>query len=212
MVFEELLELLGNEPVFESGLLLAGDIDPHYARRQLSEWVRTGKLWQLRRGLYAPAPPYQKTTLHPFAVANRLVPGSYVSLQSALEYYDLIPEHVVAITCVTTRRPGTWSNKAGDFIFRHIRPDLLFGYENRALGNGQTAFVAVPEKAVLDLVYFSPHGDAPAFLQGLRLQNTDLLDLTQLTSWAIRYGKPKLERAAALIAEIAHEEECVEAL
>ncbi|MCS7080575.1 MAG: hypothetical protein NZ585_11100 [Chloracidobacterium sp.] len=53
MEFAELLRLVGNEPVFETGLLLAGAVDPNDVRRQLSRWTTAGRLYQLRRGLYA---------------------------------------------------------------------------------------------------------------------------------------------------------------
>ena len=82
-----MLEIVGNEPVFRTGLLLAGDVDPVHIRRQLGRWAKAGKVYQLRRGLYALAPPYQRTRPHPFLVANHLVRPSYVSLQSALAYY-----------------------------------------------------------------------------------------------------------------------------
>ena len=76
MKFDALLEVVESEPVFETGWLLAGDIDPADVRRQLSRWVRAGRIVQLRRGLYALAPPFRKAIPHPFLVANRLVPGS----------------------------------------------------------------------------------------------------------------------------------------
>ena len=66
MVFDELLALVGREPIFESSLLLAGEANPAYLRRQLSEWVRAGKLLQLRRGLYASHPPTNKFRPIPF--------------------------------------------------------------------------------------------------------------------------------------------------
>ena len=53
MKFARLLEIVGDEPVFETGLLLCGDVDPADVRRQLSRWTRNGQLHQLRRGLYA---------------------------------------------------------------------------------------------------------------------------------------------------------------
>ena len=53
MRFEDLLGIVGSEPVFETGLLLTGDVDPVDVRRQLSRWTRAGRLYQLRRGLYA---------------------------------------------------------------------------------------------------------------------------------------------------------------
>lgn len=106
MEFKHLIEIVGDEPVFETGLLLAGDVDSGDVRRQLSRWVKAGRLYQLRRGLYALAPPFQKVKPHPFVIANRMVRGSYVSLQSALAYYGLIPEVVPLTTSVATTRPG----------------------------------------------------------------------------------------------------------
>ncbi|MGQ9767067.1 MAG: type IV toxin-antitoxin system AbiEi family antitoxin domain-containing protein, partial [Anaerolineae bacterium] len=104
MEFSRLLTIIGEEPLFETGLLLAGEVDPNDVRRQLSRWVKAGRLYQLRRGLYALAPPFQKVKPHPFVVANRMARGSYVSLQAALAHYGLIPEAVPAVTSVTTAR------------------------------------------------------------------------------------------------------------
>ena len=65
-----LIAIVGEESLFETGLLLAGEVDPNDVRRQLSRWVKAGRLYQLRRGLYALAPPFQKVKPHPFVVAR----------------------------------------------------------------------------------------------------------------------------------------------
>lgn len=203
MEFATLLEIVGREPVFEAGLLLAGDVDPDNVRRQLSRWTATGRLFQLRRGLYALAPPFQKVRPHPFLIANRLVPGSYVSLQSALAHYGLIPEAVPVTTGVTTRRPARWNTPLGVYEYRHVKPGLFFGYQLVDLGNEQQAFAATPEKALLDLVHLQPGGDEPEYLQELRLQNLDQVDLEQLQLHAMRASSPKLRRAANRIVALA---------
>ena len=105
MYFDRLIEIVQDEPVFETGLLLAGDVDPNHIRRQLTRWVKAKKIYQLRRGLYTLAPPYQRVKPHPFAIANRLVPGSYVSGQSALAHFGLIPEYVPTVVSVCSSRP-----------------------------------------------------------------------------------------------------------
>ena len=74
MKFDSLLEAVGDEPVFETGLLLAGDVDPVAVRHQLSRWMETGRIYRLRRGLYSLAPPFRKILPHPFLVANRMAP------------------------------------------------------------------------------------------------------------------------------------------
>lgn len=206
MDFEELLQAVGEEPVFETGLLLAGEVDPDNVRRQLSRWVRAGRLHQLRRGLYALAPPYQKVTPHPFLVANRLMRGSYVSLQSALAHYGLIPEHVPVTTSVTTGRPVRWQTPLGLYEFRHIQSGFLTGYRRLDLGGGQEAFVATPEKALLDLVHLEPGADASEYLEELRLQHLETLSLDELRRLAEVSGRPKLVRAVERIAQLAERE------
>lgn len=206
MVLGELLEIVGDEPVFETGLLLAGDVDPQGVRRQLSRWTGAGRLYQLRRGLYAIAPPFQKVTPHPFLVANRLVLGSYVSLQSALAYYGLIPEAVPVTTSVTSDRPGRWDTPLGVYEFRHIQTDLLTDYRRLEVAAGQLAYVASPEKALLDLIYLEPEADSFQYLEELRLQHLEILDGNELRRLAALSGKPKLKRAAERIVELARNE------
>jgi predicted transcriptional regulator of viral defense system len=199
MKFNGLLAYISTQPVFETGLLLAGAVDPADIRRQLSRWVQTGRVIQLRRGLYTLAAPYQQTPPHPFLVANSMLPGSYVSLQSALAYYGLIPEYVAQTLSVTTQRPSHWRNPLGDFRFQHLATHLFFGYQQVSFAPGQNGFIALPEKALLDLVHLTPNGADPAYLAGLRLQNLERLDPRCLHALAGRAGKPKWLRAAARI-------------
>jgi predicted transcriptional regulator of viral defense system len=206
MEFGELLQLVGREPVFETGFLLAGERSPDYLRRRLSGWVAAGKLIQLRRGLYTLAPPYQKTTPHPFLIANRLVPGSYVSLQAALAHYDLIPEYTPVVTSVTARRPGSWATPFGEMVYRAIRREYLFGYQRITPAPEQTVYIATPEKALLDLVYLTPRGETQAYLESLRLQNLEQIDPAGLIELAGRMKKPKLRRALPIILEMAARE------
>jgi len=121
MKFELLIEIVADEPAFETGLLLAGPVDPADVRRQLSRWVKAGRLYQLRRGLYVLAPPFQKIKPHPFVLANCLVRGSYISLQAALAHYGLIPDVVPVVTSVTAQRPGRWETPLGIYEFRHVK-------------------------------------------------------------------------------------------
>ena len=109
------------------------------------------------------------TCAHPFVVANRLVAGSYVSGLSALAHAQRIPEYVPEVTSVAAARPELRSTALGRFSFRHLKGDLLFGYRSVEVGRRQQAFVARPEKALLDLVHLCPGGDESPHLAGLRL-------------------------------------------
>ncbi len=203
MEFSSLIKIASEEPVFETSLLLAGEVDPGDVRRQLSRWTKAGRLYQLRRGLYALAPPFQKVKPHPFLVANHMVRGSYVSCQSALAHEGLIPEYVPATTSVTAGRPGQWETPLGIFKFHHLKGNLLGGYRSIDLGKGQKAFIARPEKALLDLIHLHPGADSPEYLHELRLQNFERLNLDELQRIAALTGKPKLQRAAKYVAELA---------
>ncbi len=209
MEFDRLLELVGDEPVFETSLLLAGKVNPVIVRQQLTRWVKSGRVYQLRRGLYAIAPPYQKVKPHPFLIANRMRRASYVSGQSALAFYGIIPEVVPVILSVTSNRPENLDTPLGKFEFRHVSPGLLRGYRLTDLGgtpSGQQALVATPEKALLDLVYLQPGGDAPSYIHELRLQNLERLDLGELHCQAEIFNTPKMRRAVDVITSLAQSE------
>lgn len=213
MKFAELIKVVGDEPVFETGLLLAGNVRLGDVRKQLSRWTAAGKLYQLRRGVYALAPPFQKVKPHPFTIANHLAHGSYVSCQSALAFYGHIPEYTPVTTSVTPGRASRWDTPLGSYLYRRIQVKLLHGYRLIEVGDGQRAFVATPEKALLDLIYLQSGGDAPEYLAELRLQNLDRLDLTELDRLAERIGSHKLQRAAAHVRALAQNEaEAYEAL
>jgi len=205
MKYDELLETIGAAPVFDSSLLRAGDVDPADVASQLSRWVASGKLLQLRRRVYALPAARRRRAPHAFETANLLVRPSYVSLEAALSFHGMIPEAVFTTTSITSARPVLHRTPLGDFDYRHVLAGLFWGYRSVDVAPGVSALVARPEKALLDLVYLRPHGDDPAFLRELRLERLERLDATELEAMAQRTGKPKLVRAAGRIAKMTAE-------
>ena len=195
MQFSELLEIVEDEPVFETGFLVAGRSREPGLPAQLSRWCGSGKLLRIRRGLFALASPYRKVIPHPFLVANRLVPGSYVSGLSALAFANAIPEFVPEVTSCGPGRPHIRETPLGRYSFRYLKPALRSGYRLVDLGVHQKAFVASPEKAFLDLVHLQPGGDDPAWIDGLRL-NIEALSPGRIEEMAALTERPKLIRAA----------------
>lgn len=193
----DFLRLLGGATLFNSSALLAGPDPPAEVRRQLSRWVSSGRVIQLRRGLYVLAPPYARASPNVLAIASQIRKPSYVSLQSALSYHGAIPESVPVVTCVTTGRPGRLETPLGEFLFRHLRPRLFWGYRQVEVGGGESAYVALPEKALLDLFHLTPGAIRSPFVWELRLA-PGAVDFQRLRQFAKRTAKPKLIRAAAL--------------
>jgi len=145
------------------------------------------------------------------SIASRIRKPSYVSLQSALSYHGAIPESVSSVTSITTGRPGRFETALGDCIYRHLGPGLFWGYREVEVAEGGSAYVALPEKAVLDLFYFTSGPIRSSFVQELRLAS-GVLDSQRLQQFADRAAKPKLIRAAALTVRVLAEEKQGETL
>jgi hypothetical protein len=94
----------------------------------------------------------------------------------------------------------------GIFQFQHFRASLFFGYQRMDVGGGQQAFVATPEKALIDLIYLHPGADSREYLKELRLQHLDQLDTAELLRMVDLIQKPKLRRAAGRLLDLVQEE------
>lgn len=189
MKWEEFVKIVGNLPVIETELLLAGVSNTGPVKVQISRWQKAGKLAQLKRGIYLLSEPYRKIDIYEPYLASLLKKPSYLSLEKALEYHNLIPEAVMVYTSVTTKRPGKFTSEAGTFDYRHIKNSLFWGYRSVTV-NKQTAFVASAEKALLDFFYLKGVGITTEYLKELRLQNTGRIDLSKLFAYGQRFKKP----------------------
>jgi predicted transcriptional regulator of viral defense system len=206
MKWENFLNLVRDEPVFISSILQVGRVSPERIQQLLVRWVKAGRIIQLRRGVYSLAEPYRKVNPHPFLMANRLKKASYISLQSALAHYGMIPEYVPVVTSITTGRPENLQTALGGFIYRHIKKTIFKGFHEIEVAPSQFAFIANPEKAFLDLAYLTPHSDSEEYLYELRLQNLDQVDRFSLQEYAEVSGSKKLVRAAEAIIQMADAE------
>ena len=180
--------------MIEAESLLIGIPDPLPVKVQLSRWCKTGKLIQVRRGIYLLSEAYRKKNIYEPYLASLLKKPSYISLEKALEYHGMIPEAVMVFTCITTKRPTQFTSKAGTFRYRHIKRELFWGYESVKV-DGQTGFIALPEKALLDLIYFRGMKISQPWLRELRLQNTKQLNMERLSDFAKKFKSPGMLKA-----------------
>lgn len=209
MKFECLVKKCSGLPAFTARFLAAGENLPQ-VRLQINRWVQSGKIIKIHKGLYTLAEPYRKTSAEPFYIANALKSASYISTHSALSWYGMIPEFVPSVTSITTGRPQSIETPLGRFDFRHVSKKYFWGYQQIDLKSGIRAFVAHPEKALLDLIYLTPGGDKIDFLDELRLQNFGQLDRTRLRQFVEKFNSPKISRALANIERILEQGEGLE--
>lgn len=119
---------------------------------QLSLWQKRGHLVKIKNGLYAFAE--EAKNILPEELASAIYSPSYLSLEAALSRYGFIPEMVYAVTSVTPKITRNFKNRVGNFIYRHIKPALYFGYKEIDTG-GRKYLRAEPEKALLDFFYYN---------------------------------------------------------
>jgi len=197
MKFEELLFIVGDEPVFRTSVLLTGQSSANGIRRQLDRWVKSGKVVMLRRGVYAIAAPYATKYPHLFRISNELRRASYISLESALAYYGMIPEYTPVAMSVTTGRTETLANTMGRFVFRHLKKEMFFGFKETEIIPGQIALIATPEKALVDLLYLTPNSNQINYLNELRITLMPQLNMEHLDKVVEQSGSDKVRRAVS---------------
>nr|MBF0222953.1 hypothetical protein [Desulfobulbaceae bacterium] len=118
--------------------------------------LKAGELLKVQRGLYLLADRYRDCRYHPFALAQALVSGSYISFESALAYHGWIPEAVFTTASVVPGRKSRHyeHEKTGSYSFYPlaIQKGYFLELVNRHQSDGQTMLVAKPCRALLDLV------------------------------------------------------------
>ncbi|KKL66798.1 hypothetical protein LCGC14_2141400 [marine sediment metagenome] len=189
MKFNEFVKIYQEAPLIDSSTFSLYNEKPQSLRRQVREWVKKDYLIPLKRGLYIFSSQWRKIQPSVLFMANFLVLPSYVSLEQALGFYEIIPEKVTVITSVTTKKTKIFRNLMGSFEYRSIKEDLFFGFKKET-DNNQEFFIALPEKALLDYFYLNNHfqGDFSE-LESLRLQNLETLNIKLLESYGLKYNK-----------------------
>ena len=130
---------------------------PEFDNRRLVEWQQKGYLVKVKRGYYCFSERNRGEQFMYFA-ANKIYSPSYISFESALAYYNLIPEGVFTVTSATTKNTANYASPVGDFNYRHIKSSLFFGYKLLKEKN-LTIKIAEPEKVILDYFYINKLND-----------------------------------------------------
>lgn len=121
-------------------------------RQYLSRWKKQGWLQPLKKGMYELTYP-QGCGVPDFYVANKMYAPSYISLETALSYYSIIPEVSMAVVSITSKATRRFKNFHGLFLYRSVRPESFRGYIIEK-HNGFDVLIAEPEKALVDYLYF----------------------------------------------------------
>lgn len=116
---------------------------PPTVRTQLYRFAKKGLIFALKRGLYC----FDKSKIDEIELAGHLYSPSYVSLETALNYYGVIPDIPMAVRCVTPITTKKIATSLGDYYYLKIDRKLFFGFSRAPFA------LAFKEKALLDYFY-----------------------------------------------------------
>lgn len=132
--------------------------DNKYKHNKVRSLEKRGDLIRLKQGLYVTHPDVSQKPLSLFLIGNNLYGPSYISLQSALRYYGLIPEHVFTICSMTTKPANLFRNSLGTFEYVHTEREVFhIGVREVTFSDGTNVLMASPEKALCDLIADTSH-------------------------------------------------------
>lgn len=149
-------------------------IDSSFHRRRLNEWQEKCYIAKVIKGYYISSDlQIDENVL--FEIANRIYKPSYISFETALSYYRLIPESVYGISSASTRRTYSFKTTIGEFSYKTIKLDLFFGYDLVRYTNKYIKIASI-EKAILDFFYLHPHIKKESDFASLRINKDIFLE------------------------------------
>ena len=138
------------QPVFRTADIMAAlNVEKSHASKLLERLAQHGHILRLKRGLWTLADNFDPLELVPHMTAPF---PSYVSLQSALYYHDMISQIPEVIYCVSLARTRVYKTPVATISVHHIPGSFFFGYEEKG---ERRVRMALPEKALLDILYLS---------------------------------------------------------
>ena len=167
------------------GRMLGGGDARRYG--MVNRALKSGELLKARRGLYVLSHDYRKTPVQPFALAQQMSPGSYVSVETALSFHGWIPEAVHTVVSMTNGgKSMQFTNEAlGQFSFRSVatNPGYFLQAVTRHELQNQVALIAEPMRALLDLVYLRKLSwqGLDYLLDGLRIEEQAIRSMSSLS-------------------------------
>lgn len=175
---------------------------PDFDNRRLVEWQQKGYILKVRRAFYC-FKEHRRNEHFQYFSANKIYSPSYVSFESALNYYNIIPEGVFTITSATTRNTANYETTIGNFTYKHLKSGLFFAYK-LIQGDGVMIKIAEPEKVILDYFYMN-NLNSIAEIEGMRfneIQLKEIIDFQKLEKYQKIFDSRVLDRRIRLFKKV----------
>jgi len=170
MKYIDLNKFLKNIIVFSSKELKL--LDNKYNKYKTNSWVKKWYIKNIRKWYYILADININEDIL-FLIANKSYYPSYISLEMAFSYYNLIPEIVYNITSITSNKTFEFNFQNSNFTYRKINSNLFFWYKTIQIWKN-IVLMAEIEKALLDYLYLNKNIKTIEDLEWLRLNKIEL--------------------------------------
>lgn len=141
---------------FDFSVLASTLKDYKSPRQKILELEKQETIIRLKRGMYVVSPSVSGKPLSEELIANHLYGPSYVSMETALRYYGLIPESVHAVVSMTSRLTKKYENNVGRFEYIHCPANYYSIGIRQVVEEDYAYLIASPEKALCDLLAYTP--------------------------------------------------------
>src|SRR4030067_1141526 len=149
----------------------------------LKRWVTGGVIERVAQGIYLP----MGSLISMESLAAQLYLPNYLSFESALAGYGILNLVPYTVTFATPRKTKKYLLRKHEMKFRQIARDLFFGFEMK---NG--IYIASPEKAFLDEVYFAARGKATLEIDEVDIKKLSIKSLKELSRKFPAYARSYL--------------------
>jgi predicted transcriptional regulator of viral defense system len=165
-------------------------------RVKINDMLKKKEIVRVKKGLYILTEPYSKKPFYRETLSNLIYGPSYISLEYALSFYDMIPEKSGTVTAITNKRNKVFNTPVGRFSYRYIHPDLYpDGVALLPLDEKHNILIASREKTVADILYFTDRieniSELKSYLfENLRIEDTEIMKLkkSDIKQLAKKYG------------------------
>jgi predicted transcriptional regulator of viral defense system len=175
-------------------------IYPNFNKMNLVFWQKKKYIYKIRNGWYRfNKKPENETEL--YYIANKIYAPSYISFETAMNYYGIIPEAVFTIKSASTLKTQSFKNDLGFFKYSNLKEECFFGYKLISTENF-TFKIANIEKTILDFLYFSHSIETFHDIESLRLNRyllKEKLDYNKLLQYAELYKTKQLLKKIKLL-------------
>ena len=157
--------------------LIWGVDQPELVRARVNDYVRRGKLYHIRKGIYAKDENYDK-----FELATKTYTPSYISLETVLAMEGVIFQYYESIFVVSYLSRELEVDKY-KIVYRKIKDEILVNTEG--IRQEKNYFIATKERAFLDALYL---------YKDYYFDNLELLDKDKVFELAKIYRSKQLTK------------------